>query len=69
MTKYYVVFPEVLILVCCLPKSQTKADFHVLNHSYWIFLVKIFFRPDTIIYLLPLVCCYKDVWKNMHYFT
>ena len=44
MTKYYGLFPDVLILVCSLPKNQTKADFHILNHSYWISFVKKHFQ-------------------------
>lgn len=59
MTNYYGLFPDVLILVCCVPKNQTKADFQVLNHSYWISLVKNILRPGTTIYLLPLVCLQK----------
>lgn len=69
MTKYYGLFPHVLILVCWLPISQTKADFHVLNHSYWISFIKNVFRPDASIYLLPLVCCYRNGLKNIPYFT
>lgn len=44
MTNYYGLFPDVLILVCCVPKNQTKADFQVLNHSYWISIVKKHFK-------------------------